>query len=470
MKCIETRYNFHAFAESRIGGRSENQDTCAYQDTPLGLLIVVCDGMGGGPSGKTASSIVADAVVNTFMNAHETSIPKDVMVKAVKNASSMLLEAVRSNPALSGMGTTLTALLINDNSAVIAHIGDSRIYQLRGRRKVFRTDDHSQVFELLKSGALRDEEEARTSPSSNIITRALGPMQSPEADIVEVAYEKGDRFMLCTDGIWGSMPEKNLINIVGSTPSLSGAVDSLSIQVDELGRAAGGGHDNLTVALLETTKNSKLKQKMSTKVRYSLYTLAAICCISLLANYIQFRQASSVKAILIENTFDKKVDESTPQKELLQMVLELQQQVKENEQQAQKMDSIYSDKLKKLNDAISSGSMSETTAMKKMVEDEQHNMQLVDQINNIINNLEDLKKNEKIGDVQTTVSKIRKEFISLTDSIDARHIKNQEFSTCVTKEWISAPLMVKVDDPNHSSHISAIIAALVSLRKTVKNQ
>ena len=100
------------------------------------------------------------------------------------------------------MGSTCTVLLINDTSAIVAHVGDSRVYQIRGRNKIFRTFDHSMVFDLVKQKVIT-EEQARLSAQSNVITRALGIKPDIEVDVVELPYDAGDRFILTTDGIHG---------------------------------------------------------------------------------------------------------------------------------------------------------------------------------------------------------------------------------------------------------------------------
>ena len=244
------------FVDSRKGGRVENQDTCGYADTSFGLLVVVCDGMGGGPGGKLASTLAVDTIIGIVRDATATAEPKEVLKNAIQTANQVLVKRIVDNPSLRGMGTTVAALLINDYAAILAHAGDSRIYKFRGSRKVYRTTDHSVVSELVRKGTLT-EEQARLSAQSNVITRALGVSPEVEVDITELAYEKGDRFMLCTDGIWGNITEKELIKIAAGTKSPGGAVESLVIRVDEQGFAAGGVHDNLTVALIETTSNSK---------------------------------------------------------------------------------------------------------------------------------------------------------------------------------------------------------------------
>ena len=185
------------------------------------------------------------------------------------------------------MGSTATVLLLTERSAFVAHVGDSRVYQLRGGRKVFRTFDHSMVFDLVRQGVIT-EEQARLSAQSNIITRALGIQPDVQVDVAELPYEKGDRFVLCSDGIHGIMPEKELIHRLSNRKSVLGAVvDDIATYVDNLGHMSGGGHDNLTLAVVETKNNSKLKPKMSKQVRITLMCLAAVCIISIILNIVQ---------------------------------------------------------------------------------------------------------------------------------------------------------------------------------------
>lgn len=298
---INTKLPFVCFGESRIGGRSENQDSFGYADTKFGLLVTVCDGMGGGPGGKTASSIAVKEIIDGVSETSTDETPSNALLKAIHRANQAILEAVEDNPKLKGMGTTCTALLINKGSAIVAHVGDSRVYQLRGHRKVFRTFDHSMVFGLVKEKVIT-EEQARLSEQSNIITRALGLKPELEIDIVERPYEKGDRFMLCTDGIHGTMPEPELIKRASEEKSIGQAVDNLATFVDGEGRKKGGGHDNLTLAIIETQNNSILKEKMSKQNRIILIGLAALLAASVVLNITQCSR----------NRKDKKLEASTP--------------------------------------------------------------------------------------------------------------------------------------------------------------
>ena len=128
-----------------IGGRTENQDDLGYAETPLGVLLIVCDGMGGGPGGKTASYIVKTTIIETLCNSSAMASPADVFKMAVSKANDTLEEKMAQVPDLKGMGSTMVAILINEKQATIVHLGDSRCYRLKNNKLVFRTKDHSLV-------------------------------------------------------------------------------------------------------------------------------------------------------------------------------------------------------------------------------------------------------------------------------------------------------------------------------------
>lgn len=276
-----------AYAESRIGGRKENQDSYGFADTPIGFAVTVCDGMGGGPGGKTASTIAVQEIINSIMEANGDDTVSNVILKAIRQANLAIIAQTKEKPELTGMGSTCTVLVINERCATVAYVGDSRIYQFRGSHKVFRTFDHSMVFELVKQKVIT-EEQARLSAQSNVITRALGINEDVQPVCVEVPYLKGDRFMLCTDGIHGSMPEPELIKLLTNRkPSLGALVDDVATKVDNIGRNSGDYHDNLTLAVIETKNNSILNVKMSRKVKIIISVLSLVCLFSLAGNVWQ---------------------------------------------------------------------------------------------------------------------------------------------------------------------------------------
>ena len=291
-----------AFAESRIGGRPENQDSYGWQDTDFGYLVTVCDGMGGGPGGKTASTIAVKEIVAGVSEASKDEEVPNIIIKAIRRANMAIIEAGNNNSALKGMGSTATVLLISENSAYIAHVGDSRVYQLRGTKKVFRTFDHSMVFEMVSQGVIT-EEQARLSAQSNVITRALGIKPDVEVELHEVSYEKGDRFVLCSDGIHGSMPEKEFIKMAANKRGKLGSItDDIATFVDNIGRTSGGGHDNLTIAIIEMKNNSKLRSKMSKQAKFTMLGMAALLVISITTNFIQCGGTTSESDTIIHDS------------------------------------------------------------------------------------------------------------------------------------------------------------------------
>lgn len=274
---------------SCIGGREENQDTCGMTMTRRGLLVVVCDGMGGMNGGGTASKIAVQEITNFIDEpAGGDDVEDDnrmALIGAINSANSRILEESKANHSLEGMGTTVVALLINEEKASIAYVGDSRIYQIRKGRKVFRTFDHSMVFEMVKKKILT-EEQARLSSQSNVILRALGQKTDIDVDSCDLSYDKGDIFLLCTDGIWGTMPEKELIKRVSLKKHPRVVTETLAMNVNNDGISKGGGHDNLTAAMIKTTLNSKQRNKMESRLKKLIIILVALLAISIICNFI----------------------------------------------------------------------------------------------------------------------------------------------------------------------------------------
>lgn len=285
-------YQLFGFANSMQGGRPENQDDFGFVDTPLGFALVVCDGMGGGPGGKTASYIAKHEFLSTLMQCNAQTPPATALKMAVSRANDAMDEKMNQVPELRGMGSTLVAVLISRQSAIIVHLGDSRCYQLRGKRVKYRTADHSLVGELVR-GKVLTEEQARVSPQSNVITRGLGNTTNHVADIMEVPYRKGDRFVLCTDGVWGTMRHEDLLQRLTSAQDIASNVGNLSAEIDRIGFAAGGHHDNHTLAIIETKTDSILKEKMSKQVKILLATLSFLLFISIVINIVCLIKLSS---------------------------------------------------------------------------------------------------------------------------------------------------------------------------------
>lgn len=271
--------------QSLIGGRSENQDSAGVMETDIGTVVVVCDGMGALNGGSTASKIAVTTVINDIAAAQPDESVAEVLKAAIIHANNAIIDAAENDDELAGMGTTLTAIIINDECATLSYLGDSRIYQLRGRNKVFRTFDHSLVFQSVRVGLIT-EEQARLSSQSNIITKALGVTKEIDVEIHEQPYLAGDRFVLCTDGFWGAMPEKELLPKIAKG-NVSITLEKTAIQIDLLGIRNGGHHDNLTAAMFDVTKDSKRKVKMSKKAKLILALLILALVASLALNVYQ---------------------------------------------------------------------------------------------------------------------------------------------------------------------------------------
>lgn len=271
------------FVDSRIGGRKENQDSAGFRETELGSLIVVCDGMGGMQGGSVASQLAVQTILETVAFADKKTNPKTVLIQAIKNANSAIIEHGQNNPNLRGMGTTATVLLLTPYSALTAYVGDSRIYQLRNGKKIFRTFDHSMVFEMVKKRII-SEEQARLSAQSNVILKALGVNADVEVEIDERPYKKGDRFVLCSDGFWGAMPEEEFVRHLVERNPIDKILESTANVVESIGRNSGQEFDNLTAAILEMSNNSILKEKMNRTTKIIILILTVLLLISLVFN------------------------------------------------------------------------------------------------------------------------------------------------------------------------------------------
>ncbi len=211
---------------SRIGGRANNEDAIYPLEndaTTQTELFVVCDGMGGHSNGEIASRLASVGFAR-YLNEHpelNTPISKSEIYrpwdKALSEVESSFENYIFKNPDSKGMGTTLCFLHLHSLGITVGHIGDSRIYQIRGNKVIFKTEDHSRVNELVKSGQITSEE-ALSYPGKNIITRAIQGANSPtkiEFDILSDIQE-GDCFFICTDGVLEQISDRILEEIVSA--------------------------------------------------------------------------------------------------------------------------------------------------------------------------------------------------------------------------------------------------------------
>jgi protein phosphatase len=214
--------------------RSANEDSF-FVRAPI---FVVADGMGGAQAGEVASKAAADA----FDRDLPSGPPEDFLRATIEAANRTIHELARDDPSRTGMGTTITAVVVDPGGEEVAigHVGDSRAYRLRGGKLERLTRDHSLVEEMRRKGQLTDAQ-AEDHPQRSIITRALGPEPEVEVDVQTVPAGPGDVFLICSDGLTTMLGEEQIAKLLAGASSMDAAVRAL---VDEANRA--GGRDNIT--------------------------------------------------------------------------------------------------------------------------------------------------------------------------------------------------------------------------------
>jgi len=214
--------------------RSANEDSFFVRPP----IFVVADGMGGAQAGEVASKAAADA----FDVDLPEGPPERVLGETIRAANRRIHELARDDPSRAGMGTTLTAAIVDAAAEEVAvgHVGDSRAYRLRGGKLEQLTRDHSLVEEMRRKGQITDAQ-AEDHPQRSIITRALGPEPEVEPDLQTVPATPGDVFLICSDGLTTMLGEEQIAELLAGADSLDAAVRDL---VDEANRA--GGRDNIT--------------------------------------------------------------------------------------------------------------------------------------------------------------------------------------------------------------------------------
>jgi serine/threonine protein phosphatase PrpC len=207
-------FYFATSARSAVGlVRNGNEDSALASKN----LIAVADGMGGHAAGEVASSLavktlVQSAQVFTHPDIDEESAD-DLYLQAIQEADLSLKSAVEENPALSGMGTTLTSLLLRGSSVALLHIGDSRAYRLRGSAFEQLSVDHTVIQELLNQGAI-SESDIATHPQRSVLTQVLMGEGNIEVPLPVIDVKVGDRFLVCSDGLSSVLTEKEIKSLL----------------------------------------------------------------------------------------------------------------------------------------------------------------------------------------------------------------------------------------------------------------
>jgi len=247
-------FSLQAAGKTDVGCvRANNEDTFGY-DLTHGVFVL-CDGMGGAAAGEIASTLAADTILAYFRNSKATDseigagfkgLPESARAlgKAIESANHAVYQEALKNPEHTGMGTTVVAVLFEDESFSVGHLGDSRLYLVRGDTLQQLTADHSVIMEQVRRGLLTVEE-ARISQMQNLVTRALGVRETVEPDLgTHLAYA-GDVLLLCTDGLSRFVPEKKMLDLIAQSTGLQQCSESLVEAAKEL-----GSDDNITCVLV----------------------------------------------------------------------------------------------------------------------------------------------------------------------------------------------------------------------------
>lgn len=249
-----TRLVVEAVLKTDVGlVRSENQDFGAYttrdeeaQSRPGGRLLIVADGMGGHRGGATASRLATETVKAQYLGSDTDDIAR-ALQESLTRANARVYTESQANLELRGMGTTTSALVIRDNDAWFGHVGDSRIYLVRGGEIRQLTDDHSLVATMVREGLLTSEE-AENHPRRNVLQRSLGVSEEVEVDVRgPMPVQEGDVFILCSDGLHGVVKLEE-IREVARMPIAQAAGEFVRLALDR------GAPDNVTVIVAKVIR------------------------------------------------------------------------------------------------------------------------------------------------------------------------------------------------------------------------
>ncbi len=216
-------------------------------------LYIVADGMGGHNAGEVASSMAVREIASHIEKNIEVLKLGDGEIRdLIRNAILYANEKVYKSSIIKsnclGMGTTLSMVLAGEDRAYIGHVGDSRIYLIRGNTISKLTEDHSLVAELIRSGTIKPEE-ANSHPQKNVITKALGTECTIEPDVSQFDTQLGDFILICTDGLSNTVLEEDMAYVLSNIPDLNEACEVLIDQAKEK-----GGYDNITAVIVRICK------------------------------------------------------------------------------------------------------------------------------------------------------------------------------------------------------------------------
>ncbi|CAM5787492.1 Stp1/IreP family PP2C-type Ser/Thr phosphatase [Brevibacillus borstelensis] len=239
--------------------RQVNEDFYAcIADVSGRVLAVVADGMGGHQAGDVASRLAVERIVKELRHLDtglDREDEREKLMNALLLANDEVYRYAQEHPECNGMGTTVVAALLGPTGVVTAHIGDSRLYHFQNEELVQKTEDHTLVHELLKSGQITAQE-ASVHPQRNVIMRALGTEPDVRIDLGQFEWSEGDVVLLCSDGLTNKVQSASLIDWLKKPVSLQDQVDGLVHQALE-----AGGEDNITLVAVRNQAKVDTVQK-----------------------------------------------------------------------------------------------------------------------------------------------------------------------------------------------------------------
>ncbi len=256
-----------AVALSDVGSvRTNNEDATRFirpatqaVQASKGYLAVVADGMGGHAAGEVASQMATEVVSKTYYQREES--PEESLYFALAKANRQIWQAAGRNAQQKGMGTTCTAVAVCGSRIYVGHVGDSRAYLCKNGHFTQLTTDHTYVQKLVDDGLLQPAD-ADTHPERNVLTRAMGTNSKVEIDVDMPAlrFEENDRLLLCSDGLYDYLSNEEMANWL-NLPSIS---EAAQLMIDQA--KARGGHDNITVMVVERIAPNKQPEARPTEV------------------------------------------------------------------------------------------------------------------------------------------------------------------------------------------------------------
>lgn len=248
--------NIAVGAKTDVGLKRPHNEDDLCVDPEVGLYVV-CDGMGGRNAGEIASRLAVEVIQKHIREARRNAnLPMvgtyvrqfssftNRLASAIRLANQTIRDTAKNRPDQEGMGTTVVSAMLNGQALSVAHVGDSRMYLIRGNTIEPLTADHSLVGEQVRRGMLT-EEEAERSPQKNIITRALGIDDAVDVELDEVPLVQGDELLLCSDGLTRGVKPAEVLEVVRREKDPQSAAERLVALAN-----AAGGLDNTTVILV----------------------------------------------------------------------------------------------------------------------------------------------------------------------------------------------------------------------------